>query len=83
MPRATGSWPGSSVGCSCSRTRPGSWRVEVQLGNYTRAYPHADELGPVLEGRLTRARIPRTNDYAQPGERFMLMQDWERDDLVA
>ncbi|HEV7471225.1 MAG TPA: catalase-related domain-containing protein, partial [Pseudonocardia sp.] len=46
-------------------------------------YPHADELGPVLEGRLTRARIPRTNDYAQPGERFMLMQDWERDDLVA
>jgi catalase len=46
-------------------------------------YPHPDELGPVLQGRLTRARIPRTNDYAQPGERFMLMQDWERDDLVA
>jgi catalase len=45
-------------------------------------YPHADEIGPVVTGRLTRARIPRTNDYAQAGERFRLMQDWERDDLV-
>jgi catalase len=41
-----------------------------------------NELGPVIEGRLTRARIPRTNDYQQAGERFRLMEDWERDDLV-
>jgi catalase len=45
--------------------------------------PVDDEVGPVIEGRLTRRRIPRTNDYAQAGERFRLMQDWERDDLVA
>jgi catalase len=44
--------------------------------------PTHDELGPVIEGRLTRARISRTNDYQQAGERFRLMEDWERDDLV-
>jgi catalase len=46
-------------------------------------YPTPDEEGPVIEGRLTRARIPRTNDYAQAGERFRLSEEWERDDLVA
>ncbi|HXV93841.1 MAG TPA: catalase [Pseudonocardia sp.] len=45
-------------------------------------HPAHDEQGPVVEGRLTRRRIPRTNDYAQAGERFRLMEDWERDDLV-
>jgi catalase len=45
-------------------------------------YPTEDEQGPEIRGRLTRKRIPRTNDYAQPGERFRLMEDWERDDLV-
>ncbi|WAC98225.1 catalase [Streptomyces sp. NA13] len=45
-------------------------------------YPTRDEEGPVLQGRLTRARIPRTNDYLQAGQRFQLMEDWERDDLV-
>src|SRR3712207_4148317 len=46
-------------------------------------HPAHDEQGPVIEGRLTRRRIPRTNDYAQAGERFRLMEDWERDELVA
>jgi catalase len=41
------------------------------------------ETGPVLEGRLTRARIPRTNDYQQAAERWHSMEAWERDDLVA
>jgi catalase len=45
-------------------------------------YPTPDEQGPVIQGRLTRARFPRTNDYQQAGERFRLMEDWERDDLV-
>ncbi len=45
-------------------------------------YPTRDEQGPVIQGRVTRARIPRTNDYQQAGERFRLMEDWERDDLV-
>jgi catalase len=44
--------------------------------------PEHDEVGPVIEGRLTRRRIPRTNDYQQPGERYMLSEQWEKDDLV-
>jgi len=44
--------------------------------------PMHDEQGPEILGRLTRKRLPRTNDYAQAGERFRLMHDWERDDLV-
>lgn len=43
---------------------------------------HTDQ-GPVLSGRLTRARLPRTNDYQQAGERFQLQQDWEKEELVA
>jgi catalase len=45
-------------------------------------YPTHDEQGPTIVGRLTRKRIPRTNDYEQAGQRFRLMNDWERDDLV-
>jgi len=44
--------------------------------------PAHDTIGPEITGRLTSARIPRTNDYAQAGERFRLMEQWERDDLV-
>ncbi|WP_341394136.1 catalase [Arthrobacter sp. G119Y2] len=40
-------------------------------------------VGPELEGRLTRARLPRTNDYMQAGQRYQLMEQWEKDDLVA
>jgi catalase len=45
--------------------------------------PDHDEQGPVIEGRLTRKRIARTNDYKQAGERYLLSEEWERDDLVA
>lgn len=45
-------------------------------------YPTHDEQGPVVSGRLTRKRIPRTNDYTQAGQRYLLMEQWERDDLV-
>ncbi|HEX6340124.1 catalase [Umezawaea sp.] len=45
--------------------------------------PAHDEIGPEISGRLTRARIPRTNDYQQAGERYLLSEQWERDDLVA
>ncbi|WP_432512054.1 catalase [Kineococcus sp. SYSU DK001] len=46
-------------------------------------YPTHDEQGPVINGRLTRKRIPRTNDYQQAGELFHLLADWEREELVA
>ena len=45
-------------------------------------YPTNDEQGPEIRGRLTRSRIPLTNDYKQAGQRFLLMEQWERDDLV-
>src|ERR1700712_602425 len=46
-------------------------------------YPTHDEIGPVIEGRLTRKRIPRTNDYAQAGERYQLSEQWEKDERIA
>jgi catalase len=46
-------------------------------------YPTHDEQGPEISGRLTRKRIPLTNDYQQAGERYLLSEQWERDDLVA
>jgi catalase len=45
-------------------------------------YPTHDEQGPVITGRVTRKRIPRTNDYKQAGERYQLSEQWEKDDLV-
>ena len=45
--------------------------------------PAHEEQGPDLTGKLTRARIPRTNDYIQAGQRYQLMEQWEKDDLVA
>jgi hypothetical protein len=36
----------------------------------------------VITGRLTRQRIPRTNDDQQAGERYLLSEQWEKDDLV-
>ena len=45
-------------------------------------YPTHDEQGPEIVGRLTRKRIPRTNDYKQAGERYLLSEQWEKDDLV-
>ena len=45
--------------------------------------PEHDEQAPEITGRLTRGRIARTNDYQQAGERYLLSQQWEKDDLVA
>jgi catalase len=41
------------------------------------------EQGPAVNARLTQARLPRTDDYTQAGQRYLLMEQWERDDLVA
>jgi catalase len=45
--------------------------------------PSHVEQGPLLDGRLTRQRIPRTNDYQQAAERWHTMEGWERDELVS
>ena len=46
------------------------------------AEPAGEDHQPYVEGRLTRAPIERTNNYAQAGERYRTMPEWERDDLV-
>ena len=45
-------------------------------------YPTHDDQGPEITGRLTRKRIPRTDDYTQAGQRYLLSEAWEQDDLV-
>jgi catalase len=54
--------------------------------NSTGGLAEAPEPGPPYEpeisGKLTRATISRTNDYAQAGERYRTMPDDEREDLV-
>ncbi|MHA7208367.1 catalase [Arthrobacter sp. MDT1-65] len=45
-------------------------------------YPTHDDQGPEIHGRLTRKRIPLTNDYLQAGQRYQLLEQWEKDDLV-
>ena len=54
--------------------------------NSTGGLVEAPEAGPAYEpmisGPLTRSTIARTNDYAQAGERYRTMPDWEREDLV-
>jgi len=47
------------------------------------AAPTPDEQGPEISGRLTRARIDRTDDYTQAGQRYLLSEQWEKDELVA
>ncbi|MGJ0119714.1 catalase [Williamsia sp. MIQD14] len=44
--------------------------------------PHGDDQGPPVHGRLTRSRIDRTDDYTQAGQRYQLLEQWEKDDLV-
>ncbi|PRX96314.1 catalase [Allonocardiopsis opalescens] len=59
-----------------------NYEPSITGGLYEDGGPGHDEQGPLLSGRLTRARIPRTNDYLQAGQRYCLMEPWERDDLV-
>jgi catalase len=40
------------------------------------------EYRPYIEGQLQRAPIERQNNYAQAGERYRTIEQWERDDLV-
>ncbi|MFD1037590.1 catalase [Virgibacillus byunsanensis] len=37
---------------------------------------------PYAEGKLVRESIERKNDFKQAGERYNLLEDWERDDLI-
>jgi catalase len=52
------------------------------LGGLGEAPRSGVDYEPEISGRLTRSTIARTNDYAQAGERYRTMPDWEREDLV-
>ena len=52
------------------------------LGGLSEAARSGADHEPEVSGRLMRRKLARTNDYAQAGERFRTMPDWERDDLV-
>ena len=53
------------------------------LGGLHEAPQSGADYEPEISGRLTRSAIARTNDYAQAGERYRTMPEWEREDLVA
>jgi catalase len=36
-----------------------------------------------VSGNIVRQKIDRTNDFKQPGDRYRIMEDWEKDDLIA
>jgi len=52
-------------------------------GGLSEADPAGPPYEPEIHGRLVRTKIERTNDFAQAGERYRTMPDWEREDLVA
>jgi len=51
-------------------------------GGLQEAERFAPDYEPDIHGRLTRSKIERTNDFAQAGERYRTMPDWEREDLI-
>ncbi|MGI5472624.1 catalase [Streptomyces sp. CA-132043] len=59
-----------------------NYEPSITGGLHEGQYPTHDEQGPEIRGRLTRKRIPRANDYLQAGQRYCLLEDWERDELV-
>jgi catalase len=53
--------------------------VRAGLAEAEDAYRHYE---PEVSGKIQRAPIDRTNNYAQAGERYRTIEQWERDDLV-
>jgi len=51
-------------------------------GGLREAAPSGAPHEPLVEGRLQRKKISRTNDYQQAGERYRTMPAAEREDLV-
>ena len=68
---------------TAARTRTSTTSRRSPAGCARRPSRRTTSRARSIEGRVTRARIPRTNDYQQAGERYLLSEPWERDDLVA
>ncbi|CAN5636621.1 catalase [soil metagenome] len=61
----------------------GNYEPSILGGFHEWTLPTHDKQGSGRQGQLTRARLPRTNDYQQAADRYHTMMDWERDDLVS
>ena len=51
-------------------------------GGLTEAAPGGAPHTPYVEGKVVRQTISRENDYKQAGERYRVIEDWERDELI-
>jgi catalase len=52
------------------------------LGGLKEAPKAGKDHMPQYEGRLTREKIDRQNNFKQAGERYRAFEDWERNDLI-
>ncbi|MED4582418.1 catalase [Brevibacillus choshinensis] len=53
------------------------------IGGLHEAKQDGKDHQPYVEGNIVRQKIDRTNDFKQPGDRYRIMEDWEKDDLIA
>ncbi|WP_406944725.1 catalase [Halobacillus sp. SY10] len=52
------------------------------LNGLEEATPKTKPHQPYAEGKLKKEPIDRENNFKQAGERYRLLKDWERDDLI-
>ncbi|MFS0918711.1 catalase [Brevibacillus sp. 179-C 1.1 NHS] len=52
------------------------------IGGLQEAKQASPDHQPEVEGKVVRQKLDRTNDFKQAGERYRLMEDWEREDLI-
>jgi catalase len=53
------------------------------LGGLKEATRTGKDQSPQYNARLVRQKIERQNNFGQAGERYRMLEDWERDDLIA
>ncbi|MDF2679349.1 MAG: catalase [Brevibacillus sp.] len=53
------------------------------IGGLHEAKQDGKDHQPYVSGNIVRQKIDRTNDFKQPGDRYRIMEDWEKDDLIA
>jgi catalase len=54
----------------------------MSLGGLKEGDASGKDHTPYIAGNLVREKIERKNDFAQAGERYRTIDQWERDDLV-
>ncbi len=52
------------------------------LGGLKESAKEGKDYAPYIQGNLTRQKIERENNFKQPGERYRMLEGWEKDELV-